>query len=145
MLIYHKTPQYYETDMMGIIHHSNHIRWFEEARLAYMKQMGVSPIVTSPDSGILCPVVSAEAQYKKMIRVTDTAEITIRLTQYNGFRFTFAYEIRNADGDLCCTGTTALCFVDRDGRPFRMDKKQPRIHQLFCNALKKDTEPESLS
>ena len=24
--------QYYETDQMGIVHHSNYIRWFEEAR-----------------------------------------------------------------------------------------------------------------
>ena len=25
--------QYYETDKMGIAHHSNYIRWMEEARL----------------------------------------------------------------------------------------------------------------
>jgi acyl-CoA thioester hydrolase len=23
--------QYYETDQMGVVHHSNYIRWFEEA------------------------------------------------------------------------------------------------------------------
>ena len=31
--------QYYETDQMGIIHHSNYIRWMEEARIAYMDEM----------------------------------------------------------------------------------------------------------
>ena len=40
MLIpYCHTVQYYETDQMGIIHHSNYIRWMEEARIAYMDEM----------------------------------------------------------------------------------------------------------
>ena len=40
MFIYHKIPQYYETDQMGIIHHANYIRWFEEARVAYLEELG---------------------------------------------------------------------------------------------------------
>lgn len=31
---------YYETDQMGIIHHSNYIRWFEEARVALLVHLG---------------------------------------------------------------------------------------------------------
>ena len=33
---------YYETDQMAIVHHSNYIRWFEEARCDFMDQIGVS-------------------------------------------------------------------------------------------------------
>ena len=33
--------QYYETDQMGIVHHSNYIRWFEEARTDFMEQLGM--------------------------------------------------------------------------------------------------------
>ena len=32
--------QYYETDGMGIVHHSNYIRWFEEARVDLLEQLG---------------------------------------------------------------------------------------------------------
>ena len=32
--------QYYETDKMGITHHSNYIRWMEEARVDFMEQIG---------------------------------------------------------------------------------------------------------
>ena len=39
-MIYTHQAQYYETDQMGIIHHSNYIRWFEEARIWYMHQVG---------------------------------------------------------------------------------------------------------
>ena len=30
---YERSPFYYETDRMNVIHHSNYIRWFEEARI----------------------------------------------------------------------------------------------------------------
>ena len=33
--------QYYETDQMGVAHHSNYIRWFEEARVDWMDQLGL--------------------------------------------------------------------------------------------------------
>ena len=32
--------QYYETDGMGIVHHSNYIRWFEEARVDLLEKLG---------------------------------------------------------------------------------------------------------
>ncbi len=34
--------KYYETDQMGIVHHSNYIRWMEEARMDAMSQFGIS-------------------------------------------------------------------------------------------------------
>ena len=30
--------RFYETDMMGIAHHSNHFRWFEMARIEFLRQ-----------------------------------------------------------------------------------------------------------
>ena len=38
---YRHKVQYYETDQMGIVHHSNYIRWFEEGRIDLMEQMGL--------------------------------------------------------------------------------------------------------
>lgn len=33
--------RFYETDMMGIAHHSNHFRWFEMARIEFLRHIGV--------------------------------------------------------------------------------------------------------
>ena len=33
--------KYYETDTMKIVHHSNYIRWMEEARCDMLDQMGL--------------------------------------------------------------------------------------------------------
>ena len=40
MEIYRHKVQYYETDKMGITHHSNYIRWMEEARIDFLAQIG---------------------------------------------------------------------------------------------------------
>ena len=37
---YRHIVQYYETDKMGITHHSNYIRWMEEARIDFLRQIG---------------------------------------------------------------------------------------------------------
>ena len=38
---YIRRANYYETDQMGIVHHSNYIRYSEEARIELMRQVGL--------------------------------------------------------------------------------------------------------
>ena len=39
---YKHLVQYYETDQMGIVHHSNYIRWFEEQGHFFLKRMALA-------------------------------------------------------------------------------------------------------
>jgi len=55
--------RYYETDMMGIVHHSNYIRYFETARSKALKDLGL-PIEKIESSGIMMPVIHIECDYK---------------------------------------------------------------------------------
>ena len=59
---------YYETDRMGIVHHSNYIRWFEEARLDWMKQIGWD-YKSIEDDNIIIPVLSVAAEYKNNVQI----------------------------------------------------------------------------
>ena len=47
---------YYETDQMGIVNHSNYIRWFEEARTDFMEQLGMG-YAEMEKEGIVSPVL----------------------------------------------------------------------------------------
>ena len=38
---YIREINYYETDKMGVVHHSNYIRFLEEARCRWMKELGL--------------------------------------------------------------------------------------------------------
>ena len=54
--------RFYETDMMGIAHHSNHIRWFECGRCEYLRQAGID-LFELMDQGILFPIKHVSCEY----------------------------------------------------------------------------------
>ena len=64
---YQHKAQYYETDQMGCVHHSNYIRWFEEARTDLLEQLGFS-YGHMEELGILCPVLEVHVEYKDLIQ-----------------------------------------------------------------------------
>lgn len=127
---YQHLAKYYETDQMGIIHHSNYIRWFEEARIDYMKQIGC-PYKEMEAAGIISPVLSVNCNYQDMMYFDDIATINVKITKYTGVRFAFEYEIYNQDQKLCTTGSSKHCFTDHHGSPLSLKKVKPEFDQLF--------------
>ena len=61
---YRHIVQYYETDKMGITHHSNYIRWMEEARIDFLRQIGWD-YAKLESIGIISPVIAVNCKYKK--------------------------------------------------------------------------------
>lgn len=123
--------QYYETDQMKIIHHSNYIRWFEEARIDFLDQIGAN-YATLEATGIISPVLAIEAQYKAMVRFGESVYILPSIEAYNGVKLTLAYRILDvATGELRTTGKSQHCFLDEAGRPVSLKKVQPEIHNCF--------------
>ena len=73
--------QYYETDRMGITHHSNYIRWMEEARTDMLDQIGWG-YDRLEEMGIISPVVSVEAQYRHTTTFHDTVVIRTGVKEF---------------------------------------------------------------
>lgn len=127
--------KYYETDQMAVVHHSNYIRWFEEARIDYMAQAGID-YAAMEGRGFIIPVVGVSAEYKTMTHFGDTVAITLRITRYNGIRFLCSYEVRDAaTGELRTTGTSEHCFIDREGRIVNLKRKAPDLHAKLQSVL----------
>lgn len=143
MDIYERTPHYYETDQMKIVHHSNYIRWFEEARIHYLDSVGMS-FAEQEASGIVCPVLSVSAKYLRMVRFGETVQIETRLSSYSGPRYGFSYRvIDKATGEVCCTGESTHCFLDQSGRILRVRREYPRMHEVLLRYLKEDAGSQS--
>ncbi|MDU6522658.1 MAG: acyl-CoA thioesterase, partial [Enterococcus sp.] len=87
---YVRKPFYYETDKMGIIHHANYIRWFEEARVDVLSFMDY-PFEKIEADGIMIPVLGVSSEYKEMIRFGDEIVIQPIVTKYTGTRMNFEY------------------------------------------------------
>ena len=128
---YRHKVQYYETDTMKIVHHSNYVRWMEEARVDMLEQMGIGYDVMEQE-GILSPVLSVSCTYKAMTRFPETVEISVRLVRYTGVKFDLAYEIRGAkEHDLRSFGESAHCFIDQSGKPISLKKKFPAWDEIL--------------
>ena len=124
---YSRPVNYYETDQMGIVHHSNYIRYFEEARLHWMDEIGLS-YSGLEERGMIIPVTFVDCQYKKPVHFGDTICISVRMAKFDGLKMEFVYEVRDeATGEL-----------RRDMRPVLIRKSAPELYDIMLNALHED-------
>lgn len=132
---YKHKVQYYETDQMGIVHHSNYIRWFEEARTDMMDQMGMG-YEEMEKRGIMSPVLSVSADYLRMVHFGDVVEITAYIKEYNGIKMTVGYEIVDEKTQMVhCRGLTKHCFINGSGKPVALKQSCPEFHNMFTEGL----------
>lgn len=129
---YERGVHYYETDQMAIVHHSNYIRWFEEARSDFLEQIGL-PYDKIEEEGILIPVLKAACEYKRAIRFGDVVHIILKVTFFNGIRFKVSYQVVGKEtGVLHATGETEHGFVDKNMVPVRMKKEYPKMYEMLA-------------
>ena len=135
MTKYTRQVQYYETDKMMVVHHSNYIRYFEEARSNFMKQIGCD-IRYIESNGIVIPNVDAYARYIKPMRFFDEFVVETKLVRFNGVSFEFEYRITLLDGTLTATGHTAHCFATENSlTPVSIKRKFPEIYKNMINQI----------
>lgn len=91
MGVYRRKAQYHETDQMGIIHHSNYVKWMEEARIDFMKEMGLG-YGEVEKRGIVSPVAGVSVSYKKPVLFDDVVEISVSVRKYSGAVLELDYE-----------------------------------------------------
>jgi len=133
------TVQYYETDQMKVVHHSNYIRWFEEARIDVFEQIGLG-YKHMEEMGIISPVVSVQAQYKTMARFYDVVDIEVKFVKYTGIRLYIEYIVRDREsGEVRCTGKSEHCFIDESGKIISLKRSYPEIHETMMQYIS-DTE-----
>ena len=120
--------RYYETDQMGIVHHSNYIRYFECGRNAMLKEMNM-PMEKVEASGVMMAVVAVDAKYKVPAKLGDTLRIVSNIDTPPTAKVVVKTEIYNQNEQLVCTGSVTLGFIDAmTRRPVRCPES---LAQLF--------------
>ena len=133
--IYERKINYYETDKMGVVHHSNYIRFFEEARCEFLEKSDL-PYDKLEANGIMSPVLGFSCKYKQHVTFGDIIEIHTSITSYTVVKFTVSYEVYNkTTGALCVTGESMHCFTDLDLKPLNMKKHHPDIYEKFMSLV----------
>ncbi len=137
---YVRKVNYYETDRMQITHHSNYIRFMEEARVYFLEKLGWG-YDRFEKEGVVSPVIHVEFNYRKSTTYPDELEIQVRVVEAGGVRLSLAYKMF-CRGELVGDGKTAHCFLNSDGRPISYKKKYPEFYDLIKQWMKADKKYE---
>ncbi len=129
---YLHTVKFYECDSMGITHHSNYIRFMEEARIDWMDQLGYG-FERMVNEGIVSPVVSVACQFKNTTTFKDVIAISVAIAEMTPLKTSFQYTMRVGD-KIVCTATSTHCFFE-NGRPVVLEKRFPELYRLIVEQL----------
>jgi len=128
---YERKVFYYETDKMKIVHHSNYIRIFEEARIDFLEKAGLS-FKAIEDFNVMVPVLSVECRYILPLVFDEKFAVYQKIEKFNGVRLEISYRIFSRDtGKLCTEGKSTHCFTDMNMKPIRTKAKYPEIYKVF--------------
>ena len=127
---YKHIVQYYETDKMGITHHSNYIRFMEEARIWFLKEIGWG-YDKMEEEGSISPVVSVSCNYKKTTTFPDEIAISVSVLEVNQVKLKLGYTMTLGE-TVVCTAESVHCFLSSSGKPISIQKQFPEFYQKLC-------------
>ncbi len=131
---YYRKAQYHETDQMGIIHHSNYVKWMEEARISYMDQMGFSYRKVE-ELGVISPVVNISVSYKKQVSFDNEIQIRVSVKKYNSISLEFNYEFFNVSkNEICTIASSRHCFL-KDGKLISLKREIPDLDRAIISCM----------
>lgn len=107
-----------ETDAMGVIHHAAYLPYLEEARVAYLRDLGF-PYDEVRQAGIDFAVLEISLQYRSPLHFDEEVEVHLRGGDPTRTTFQIAYLLTVGD-DVRATGVSVHGCVTHDGRPARL-------------------------
>ena len=135
--VYERKINYYETDKMGIVHHSNYIRFLEESRCFWLEKINI-PFSVLEENGITIPVLGVNCTYKHHVTFADTILIRPYVKEYSGVRMTIGYDVTNKEtGETVIIAETKHCFTDKNLRPINLKKYNIEFSNKFENLIEK--------
>ncbi len=133
--VYYRKVNYYETDRMGITHHSNYIRYMEEARIHFLEQIGCGYDQWERE-GVLSPVTGIDCRYKRPTTFGDELRIRVEIAEYRRVRLSVSYTMENVKtGELVFEGVSHHCFTNTQGKPVALSRQCPVFDQLLKNQM----------
>lgn len=124
--------RFVETDMMGVVHHANYLRWFEMGRVAYLRACGIS-LGDLMAADIIFPITEVQVKYKNSCTFDDDFEVQTTMSAFNKAKMDFTYRvIRLRDGAVAVEGHTRNVFTDREGHIVRLEPQWfDKIKKVF--------------
>jgi len=116
-VVHHRVP-FYETDAMGIVHHSNWVRYLELGRIRWLDEHD-RPYRDWVAAGYHYTTTRVEIEYLRPASYDDVLEIRTWLGEVRGASLRMAYRVTRG-GELLAAAAKEHALVDLEGRPRRI-------------------------
>ncbi len=134
MKTYNHRVHYYETDKMGVTHHSNYIRWMEEARVFFLDSIGWS-YKKLEDNGIISPVTEVECKYVASTTFDDEITVEVSIVELRSVKISIEYVMKNQEDKVVCKGRSSHCFLDDKGSFISIQKLYPDFYRALEDSM----------
>ena len=125
---------YGDTDAMGVVYHTNYIRWFEIGRTELLREIGF-PYSELEKIPVWMPLAQAFCEYKKPAYYDDLLEVATYVSELNYASMILAYEItRKSAGELLVTGYTRHGITNDKLKPVSLAKACPALYAALKDA-----------
>ena len=134
---YNRRVKYYETDRMGVVHHSNYLRLLEDARMEWLRDnfMCYNEL---EKLGVIIPATSASGNFLGYLHYDDPFKITIKLIGFKGVKMHFSYQIINTEtNEICYEGESSHFFAkDGDYKPYLSFRREfPELYNKMLSLI----------
>ncbi len=113
---------YYDTDKMGVVYHSNYLKWMEIGRTEYFRDMLIS-YDDIEKMGYILAIRKVDIEYINSAKYDDIIEIIVEVKKINNIKIEFYYEMYDEQNILKAKGTTVNVFIDNEGNLKRIPKE----------------------
>ena len=132
---YNKRTYYHETDQAGVIHHSNFIKWFEEARTFFLDSNGITNSLLA-EYGIGLVVLTCECNYKSFVLCDYDIIVDVTIAEISLLQVVFQYTVRN-ENTIFAVGKTKHCFFSINRKvPVLINGKLSPLLNMFMKVYK---------
>ena len=139
MTSYKHKVQYYETDKMGIVHHSNYIRWMEEARVDFLEKIDWS-YDQLEKVGLVSPVLSLNIDYNHPTYFSDIVSIDVEILELKMSKMRVGYKMINREGEIVAKSESSHGFLLSSGRPAILKRDFPGLYEALLTHLSSEKE-----
>jgi len=124
--------KFYETDLQGVMHHSEFFRYFETARVEYMRHL---KLIENGDfiGKSTVTVVETKGNFLKPLKFDDLFEIHIKISELKNASMLFEYMITKQNNlEKIATGWTRVAAIDKQNyKPTKIPKVMKEKISLF--------------
>ena len=107
--------RYKDTDQMGIMHHSNYVVLYEQARTEWLRDMGLT-YAEIERRGIMSPIIEVHSRYHYPAFYDEVLTVKVSMEEMPAARLVIVSEVYNEAGKLINTGSVTLGFMHASTR-----------------------------